>query len=54
MEWEHRFHAAGAAADLGDLGVEVDADLDHLWSGRRIAPRMITTNTESMHVVQVL
>ena len=30
MEWVHRFHAAGAAADLEDLGVEADADLDHL------------------------
>ena len=29
MEWVQRFRAAGAAADLDDLGVEVDDDMDH-------------------------
>ncbi len=27
MEWVQRFRAAGAAADLDDLGVEVDDDV---------------------------
>ena len=27
MEWVQRFRAAGAAADLDDLGVEVDDDM---------------------------
>ena len=26
MEWVHRFRAAGAAADLDDLGVEGDGE----------------------------
>ena len=29
-EWVERFLKEGAAADLNDLGVEVDDDLDHL------------------------
>ena len=29
-EWVERFRKEGAAADLDDLGVEVDDDFDHL------------------------
>ena len=57
------FRAAGAAADLDDLGVEVDDDMDHLEReeaehlARKLKPmaiqKLITANTKSMHMVQV-
>ena len=63
LEWVQRFRAAGAAADLDDLGVEVDDDMDHLEReeaehlARKLKPmaiqKLITANTKSMHMVQV-